>query len=104
MNFEEKSANYLVIDNFLETFNNMSKEEILGARENGEYLARNSLHPESAVRQDMMAWLLGMDKEGADLSSIRHVARNLSDFKGKLNSVSQEGEGDRSLRVDKEYF
>ena len=104
MNFEEKSANYLIIDNFLDTFNTISREDLSGARENGEHLADISLRPDLEIRQDMMTWLLGMDKEGDDSSSIRKIARSLSDFKEHLNGVSQAGEGDRSLRVDKEYI
>ena len=61
LNFEEKSANYLVIDNFLETFNNMSKEDLLGARENGQIFADMALKPEFEYRQDMMTWLLDME-------------------------------------------
>ena len=104
LNFEEKSANYLIIDNFLEAFNNMSKEDLSGARDNGQHLANMALRPEVEVRQDMMTFLLGMDQEGEDSSFIRKIARNVSNFKGNLNNVSQEGVGDRSLRVDKEYF
>ena len=103
MNFEEKSANYLIIDNFLDNFN-ISREDVSGARENGEHLAHETLRPDLETRQDMMTWLLGMEQEGDDSSSIRKIARTLSDFKERLNGVSQAGEGDRSLRVDKEYI
>ena len=94
----------MIIDNFLDTFNNISREDLSGARANGEDLANMTLRPDLETRQDMMTWLLGMEKEGDDYSAIRKIARTLSDFKENLNGVSQAGEGDRSLRVDKEYI
>ena len=93
----------MVIDNFLETFD-LSREDLSGARDNGQHFADLAGGPELKVRQDMMTWLLGMEQEGEDSSFIRKIAGHVSSFKGNLNSISQEGEGDRSLRVDKEYL
>ena len=51
-----------------------------------------------------MTWLLGMEKQGEELSSLRKIASNLTNFKLNLNGISQNDKGDRSLRVDKEYY
>ena len=105
MNLEEESANYVIIDNFLEHFE-LSREDILEARNEGEYLAYHALRPELVdTRQDMITWLLGMTEEGEDMPYLRKIATSVSKFKSELNDVSQLGEGgDRSLRVDSENF
>ena len=91
----------MIIDNFLETFNNMSREDISGAQENAKHLAGMALQRGVEIRQDMLTWLVGMDCDAEHSSSMCKLVENVSAFKGTLNGVSQEGKGDRSLRVDK---
>ena len=93
----------MIIDDFLETFG-LSKDDLAGARGEGEHFAGLGLRGDLEVRQDMMTWLLDIEQEGEHCSSLRKIASAVSNSKGNLNSKSQEGKGERSLRVDKEYF
>ena len=56
----------MIIDNFLEHFE-LSKEDILEARNEGEKLTPYVLEPDLDTRQDMITWLLGMTEEKEDM-------------------------------------
>ena len=101
LNTKQKGKSYMVMDNFMEYFG-LTKEDLLGARREAETLAGAASFP-GARRSDVMLWLRDLGTTSG-LPNLVKMDATMEAFRNKLNKISQEGDGDRSKRVDKLDF
>ena len=90
----------MILDNFTDYFG-LTREDLLGARAEAEYLASEAGKslPDSR-RVDIMMWLKDLQTSEA-YPSLGKLDSSMINFANKLNSISQVGDGDRTKRVDK---
>ena len=91
------------MDNVMDYFG-LTKEDLLGAKAEAQSLAsdaRSSL-PDSK-RVDVMMWLQGLEQSQA-YPNLSKLEQTMGAFGGKMNSMSQVGDGDRTKRIDKMDF
>ena len=98
LNVKQKGKSYMIMDNFMDYFG-LTKEDLLGARRESQMLAAEAALADSK-RTDVMMWLKGLSSVGG-FPNLAKVDTTMEAFRNKLNSISQEGDGDRSKRVDK---
>ena len=103
LNVKQKGKSYMIMDNFLE-YVGLTREDLLGARAEAQTLARDARSgiPDSK-RVDVMMWLQGLEQSPA-YPNLAKLEKTMGAFGGKMNSMSQVGDGDRTKRVDKLDF
>ena len=100
-----RGPDYLVIDNFADYFG-LESADLKSARGEAETLTGVGCEADGAgqagARCDALMWLQGLGSDGDDNPALRKIYKAMEDFRPKLNALSQEGFGDRGLRVDKQ--
>ena len=94
------------MDNFASFFD-FDKTDLLGARSEAEKLSKDGCDTDQNARDgarcDTIVWLPSHNTAVGDTNpSLKKIQRTMEEFSMELNIVSQTGNGDRNLQVDKE--
>ena len=99
LNVKQKGKSYMIMDNFLE-YVGLTREDLLGARAEAEQLAGEASLPiAGSKRVDVAMWL--RDLQQSAYPSLGKLEAKMLELGGKMNNFSQNGDGDRTKRVDK---
>ena len=81
-----KGPDYLIIDNFLEIFEDLEKTDLVHARGEAEKLSSEACAAEEpAARCDALLWLKALDKPGKYLPAFRKIAAAMASFRPYVN-------------------
>ena len=98
----------MIIDNFLESFSDLEKSDIINARSEAEKLSEQSCNTaeqkELSVRCDNVMWLKNLDTNGENMPAFGKIAQAMKLLRPVFNKFSQAESGDSKLSVDYEEF
>ena len=87
-----KGPDFLIIDNFAETFE-LEKTDLMNARREAEDIKKSACKNQIAgayARCDYLVWLNNFDSQGDNLPAFRKIYQQMKALKPILNEISQD--------------